>query len=180
MDFLYKKIKEERKNRNMTLKDLAMKSNVSSGLISSIERGIVNPSVDVVIRICESLNIHLTHIINPGDSKGELVIMRRKDQYGIADNKSSSFIVSPIGLQRAKNAVLLTYVNPKEEFGRKHISYDTTELVVVLNGKVKFYYGEDEYVLDAGDSAYFGADRIHYIKNLSEKKAALVWCVFNK
>lgn len=180
MAFLYKKIKEERKKRNMTLKELSRKSSVSSGLISSIERGIVNPSIDVVIRICKSLNIHPTRIINPGDSKGQLVITKRKDQYSIVDDKSSSFIVTPIGLQQAKNAVLVTYVNPKEEFGRKHISYDTAELIVVVNGKVRLYCGEDSYVLEVGDSAYFSADRIHYIKNLSGKKSVLVWCVFNK
>jgi transcriptional regulator with XRE-family HTH domain len=180
MVFLYKKIKEERKKRNMTLKELSRKSSVSSGLISSIERGIVNPSIDVVIRICESLNIHPTHIINPGDEKGQLVVMKRKDQYCIVDNKSSSFVITPIGLQRAKNAVLVTYVKPKEEFGRKHISYDTAELIVVMDGKVKLYCGEEEQILETGDSAYFSADRLHYIKNLSGRKAVLVWCVFNK
>jgi uncharacterized cupin superfamily protein len=114
------------------------------------------------------------------ESKGQLIITKRKDQYGIVDSKSNSFIVSPIGLQQAKIAVLLTYISPKEEFGRKHISYDTAELILVLNGKVKFFYGEDEYILDTGDSVYFSADRIHYVKNLSRKKAVLVWCVFNK
>jgi transcriptional regulator with XRE-family HTH domain len=180
MKFLYEKIKEERTKRKMTLKELSKFANVSTGLISSIERGVVNPSIDVVIKICSSLHIDPTELINPVGSKGELMIMKRKDQYGIIDHKSSSFVVTPIGLQQAKNAVLLTYINPKEEFGRKHISYDTAELILVLNGKVKLFYGEEEYILEVGDSAYFNADRIHYIKNLSAGKATLVWCVFNK
>jgi len=179
MKFLYKRIKEERKKRNMTLKELSRLSEVSTGLISSMERGVVNPSIDVVIKICRSLHIDPAHLIDAG-SKGELIITKRRDQYGIVDNKSSSFVVTPIGLQQAKNAVLLTYINPKEEFGRKHISYDTAELILVLNGKVKLFYGEEEYILEVGDSAYFSADRIHYIKNLSAGKATLVWCVFDK
>lgn len=163
----------------MTLKELSKLSNVSTGLISSMERGVVNPSIDVVIKICQSLNIDPTHLIDTG-SKGKLIIMKRKDQYGMVDNKSKSFIVSPTGFRGVKSAVLVTYVNPDEEFGRKHISYDTSELIVVLDGKVKLYYGENEYILDIGDSAYFSADNIHYIKNLSKEKAVLVWCVFNK
>jgi quercetin dioxygenase-like cupin family protein len=164
----------------MTLKELSKFANVSTGLISSIERGVVNPSIDVVIKICSSLDIDPTELMHPAGSKGQLIIMKRKDQYGIVDDKSSSFVVTPIGLHQAKNAVLLTYINPKEEFGRKHISHDTSELIVVLNGKVKFHYGKDEYILDVGDSAYFSADNIHYIRNLSSEKAILVWCVFNK
>lgn len=179
MKFLYERVKEERKRKNMTLKELSRLSKVSTGLISSMERGVVNPSIDIVIKICRSLKIDPAHLIDTG-SKGELVIMKRKDQFGIIDNKSKSFIVSPTGFRGIKNAVLVTYVNPNGEFGKKHISYDTAELIVVLDGKVKLYYGESEYILDIGDSAYFSADNIHYIKNLSGKKALLVWCVFNK
>jgi transcriptional regulator with XRE-family HTH domain len=179
MKFLYERIKEERKRKNMTLKELSRLSEVSTGLISSMERGVVNPSIDVVIKICRSLNIDPANLMDTG-IKGQLIISKRKDQYGIVDSKSNSFVVTPIGLQQSKIAILLTYINPKEEFGRKHISYDTDELILVLNGKVKFFYGEDEHILDVGDSVYFSADRIHYIKNLSAGKAILVWCVFNK
>jgi transcriptional regulator with XRE-family HTH domain len=180
MKFLYEKIKEERTKRKMTLKELSKFANVSTGLISSIERGVVNPSIDVVIKICSSLHLNPTELIHSASGKGDLMIMKRKDQYGIVDDKSSSFVVTPIGLHELKNAVLLTYINPKEEFGRKHISYDTAELILVLNGKVKLIYGEDEHILGVGDSAYFSADRMHYIKNLSGGQAVLVWCVFNK
>jgi transcriptional regulator with XRE-family HTH domain len=179
MKFLFEKIKEERKRKNMTLKELSRLSEVSTGLISSMERGVVNPSIDVVIKVCRSLNIDPANLMDIG-SKDQLIITKRKDQYGIVDNKSNSFVVTPIGLQQAKITVLLTYINPKEEFGRKHVSYDTAELILVLNGKVKLFYGEDEYILDSGDSAYFSADRIHYIKNLSAGKATLIWCVFDK
>ena len=149
------------------------------GLISSMERGLVNPSIDVVIKICRSLDMDPTHLIDI-ESKGQLIVIKRKDQYGIVDDKSSSFVVTPIGLHQVKNAVLLTHINPKKEFGRKHISNDTAELILVLNGKVQLIYGEDEHILEAGDSAYFSADRMHYVKNLSGRKAVLVWCVFNK
>jgi transcriptional regulator with XRE-family HTH domain len=179
MKFLYKRIKEERKRKSMTLKELSRLSKVSTGLISSMERGVVNPSIDVVIKICGSLNINPAHLIDTG-SKGGLIIMKRRDQFGIVDNKSKSFIVSPTGFRGVKNAVLVTYVNPDGEFGKKHISYDTTELIVVLGGKIKLFYGGNEHILEIGDSAYFSADNIHYIKNLSGEKAVLVWCVFNK
>ena len=179
MKFLYERIKEERKRKNMTLTELSRLSEVSTGLISSMERGVVNPSIDVVLKICRSLNIDPTNLIDI-ERKGQMVITKRKEQYGIVDSKSTSFVVSPVGLQQDKIAVLLSYINPKEEFGRKHVSFDTVELILVLNGKVKFFYGDDEYILDAGDSVYFSADRMHYIKNLSARKTKLVWCVFNK
>jgi transcriptional regulator with XRE-family HTH domain len=179
MKFLYERIKEERKRKNMTLKELSRLSGVSTGLISSMERGSVNPSIDVVIKICGSLNIDPTNLIGI-EPKGQLIITKRKDQYGIVDTKSTSFLASPIGLQQAKIAVLLSYINPKEEFGRKHVSNDTLELILVLSGKVKFFYGDGEYILDVGDSVYFSADRMHYVKNLSARRSKLVWCVFNK
>lgn len=180
MFFLYKKIREERIKKNITLKELSKKSRVSQGLLSSIERGIVNPSIDVVIKICKALNIHPNHIIKIGKTNGEIAILRRKDQFGIKEKKSESYIVSPIGLQKNKNIILLTYLNQNEEFGRKHISYNTSELIFVINGKIKLYYGDNEYTLKEGDSAYFSANKIHYVKNLYKGKSVLIWSVYEK
>jgi transcriptional regulator with XRE-family HTH domain len=180
MKFIFNKIKEERKRKKVTIKELSKISGVSIGLISSIERGIINPSIEVVMKICKALEIHPIEIIDHRDIKSRFIVTKRKDQYCIQDGKNISFLATPIGLQKIRDAVLITYLSPKGEFGRKHISYDTDELIAVVKGKIKLYYGEEEHILRAGDSAFFSADKIHYIKNLSKGNSILVWCVFNK
>lgn len=177
MKFIYKKLKEERKKRNMIIKEVSELSGVSQGMISSIERGIVNPSVDVLLKICRTLELNLNHVLHLASSQGEIFVLRRQDQYTMEDERGRSFFASPV-FQKGGHTVLVTYVNPNNEFGRKHISYDTNELIIVMAGKVLFHYGEEETVLEAGDSVYFSANQIHYVENLYDSIATLVWCVF--
>ena len=57
MHFLYAKIRAEREARKLTIKELSRICNVSPGMISSVERGLVNPSIDVLFRICNVLQV---------------------------------------------------------------------------------------------------------------------------
>lgn len=51
------KLKRFRKEKSMTLQQLADESGISAGYISKIERGEVNPSVKNIQRLCFALNI---------------------------------------------------------------------------------------------------------------------------
>lgn len=54
---LGEKIREYRKNKMLTLQQLAEQSGISTGYISKIERGTVNPSLKNIQRLCFALEI---------------------------------------------------------------------------------------------------------------------------
>ena len=62
------KIKEIRKQKNITVQELANKADVSKGLISQIENNRTVPSLPVLMNIVQSLNLDLNDFfkdINP-------------------------------------------------------------------------------------------------------------------
>jgi len=177
MGFFHGKLREERKARDLTIKQLSEMSRVSAGMVSSIERGIVNPSVDVLFRICNALNLTIDHFLqNPGDRNG-LYILKKSEQYFMENKTSFTYFVSPLFEQRG-HSVFVTNLKQGGEYGRKHISHEINELIVVIDGKLVLHYGESEFTLEKGDSAYFGANHIHYVKNPFSETAILVWCIF--
>ena len=152
-------------------------SRVSAGMVSSIERGIVNPSVDVLFRICNALNLTIDHFLPNSNNRNDLYILRRSEQYFIENKAASTYFVSPL-FEQAGHSVLVTYLKPGGEYGRKHISHEINELIVVIDRKLVFHYGENKFPLEMGDSAYFSANHIHYVENPFSETAILVWCIF--
>ena len=54
-----KRITELRKERNLTMEKLAYISEISKGGLSEIERGLKEPRLSTLIKICETLEIPL-------------------------------------------------------------------------------------------------------------------------
>ena len=56
------RIRYLRKERKMSIEDLALASNVNRNYISDLERGMRNPSLDILNRIVEGLHITLEEL----------------------------------------------------------------------------------------------------------------------
>jgi transcriptional regulator with XRE-family HTH domain len=59
-----RRIKEIRVAQEMTLQELAKKSDVSAGFISEVERGLVSISTPKLMDICEALGVSTADVLN--------------------------------------------------------------------------------------------------------------------
>jgi transcriptional regulator with XRE-family HTH domain len=177
MHFMHKKLRDARKARNLTIKQLSEKSKVSPGMISWIERGRVNPSVDVVFKICNALELSIDYFLPTNNQTSVLSILTRKEQYLAKNESSKSYYANPM-FEKLGHSVILIYLKPGCEYGRKHIIYDSDELLLVVKGSVAFFYDGKEYPLKEGSSAYFSASKLHYVVNSSPETVTLIWCLF--
>ena len=57
------KIKSYRKKNNLTLKELSFLTDIAQSHLSYIEANKVNPSIDILLRICNALKINLLDIL---------------------------------------------------------------------------------------------------------------------
>ena len=67
IDLLAENIRLQRLKNRLTQDKLAELSGISTKYINSIEAGKVNPSIVVVINICNALKMDLNKIITPND-----------------------------------------------------------------------------------------------------------------
>src|SRR5882757_2378754 len=85
------RIKEIRKEKRITIQELADKAGVSKGLISQIENNRTIPSLPVLMNIVQSLNLDLTEFFKDLSSKGrqEKVFVIRSSEYSPIQKEAS-------------------------------------------------------------------------------------------
>ena len=76
------KIKLLRKTRNMTLKELAEKIGVHFGSLSNIEKGTRNPSLDMLDKIAEALEISVNEFFD-GENVDENKVVKENNDSSI-------------------------------------------------------------------------------------------------
>src|SRR5262245_52515110 len=58
-------VSRERANRGMTIMDLAREAGISNGLLSQLERGIGNPSIETLAHLARALGIPIGSFFEP-------------------------------------------------------------------------------------------------------------------
>ena len=163
---LGKQLKRIRKNKNMSLKQVAEMSGVSIGLISKIENFRTTPSLPVLLKIMQSLKIDLAELnLTIGDTekyillrKGEGTIEEREDSIGL----EYRFLFSNTLSESSLRAYIVT-VN--KGVYRKPISTDATELIYVIQGKLNYIIEEEVITLNQGDVLFFDGSIPHAVHN---------------
>jgi XRE family transcriptional regulator, regulator of sulfur utilization len=167
MDLLHlgKRIQGLRRDRGMTLQDLAAASSVSVSMLSAVERGQKAATVTVLDRIASGLAISLPALIGPAADNA--VIVRRGAEQDVIDE--------PGGWRRT----ILTPVVPGVNFewirtelpagcdAGWYPAYapGSHEFVAVDGGILRLRLDDREIDLNAGDSVYFAADVRHGYAN---------------
>src|SRR5258708_29237911 len=77
------RIKERRREKNITVQELAVRANVSKGLISQIENSRTIPSLIVLIDIIKALDVDLNEFFKDIRTKSKLspILVKRKGEY---------------------------------------------------------------------------------------------------
>jgi transcriptional regulator with XRE-family HTH domain len=154
-----KRIKEIRKTGNKTLSDIALRAGVTGGLISRIENGRTMPSLPVLLKLINALEIEVTDFFKGmPQSKGAPFIMVRKEENAPIEKEddavgfSYKYIfgkqLSSLGFE----AVLLE-VGPHSK--REKVTTDAFEFKYILTGECYYLLGEEEVLLKEGDSLFF-------------------------
>ena len=88
-----KKIAEIRKSRGFTLSELAEKSNISKSYLSNIERDLnQNPSVEVVLKLANVLQVDIGTILSPIIKQDNHGILEKEWIEFVSDLKSSGIL----------------------------------------------------------------------------------------
>jgi transcriptional regulator with XRE-family HTH domain len=149
-----------RRDRGLTLQELAGAAAVSASMLSSVERGRKAPTVVVLARIADGLGVPLGELIAPGGSR---VIVRRAGDQDVIDEPGGwrREILTPV-VPGVNFEWIRTTLPPGAHPG-PYPAYapGSHEFVVVESGTLRLTIGGEDVTLRAGDSVYFPADTTH-------------------
>jgi transcriptional regulator with XRE-family HTH domain len=154
-----KRIKKIRKEKQLTISEVASRANVSNGLISRIENGRTIPSLPVLLSLIASLDTPVSIFFENLDPENNVkFIVARHDEYTDlekeieAEGFTYKFIFSKQLTSMGFEAVLLE-VKPNSK--REKVITDAFEFKYILSGEITYLIDKEEVILREGDSLFF-------------------------
>lgn len=171
----WRKIRQIRKAKGLTIKELSDLSGVSSSLISQIERGIVDPTVTNFWKLCKGLDMPINTFFE--EEKPRIVIRaneRKTINFRVSDPGVKYHLLSP----NDDNVMvfLLIEIEPGvKKDDKDFITHRGEECGYVLSGELAVFLDDKEYILREGDSIYFKSTIPHRFENRGESISRSIW-----
>ena len=173
----------------MSLQEVSKKSNVSTSLLSQVERGKSVPTITTLEKICKkAFNLSVAEFLSDNESpssdgsKGREE--SRSEQVFVVARDNRKKLILPRG--QIHYELLSPDLQKKIEFiyvfvpvGAKTDSFmhNGEECGVILEGTLKGVIGENEITLREGDSIYFDSSIPHRWENGCEKVVKAIWAI---
>lgn len=173
------KIKAIRTEKGITAKDLAVKAEVTPGYISQIERNLISPSLSVLMRIAEGLEIPIVSLFSEEEQEKVTVITQdRRTKVKFADTNMEYQFLTPYSRTRdacTQVEMLFCRLGPKS-WGSNTIQMheEATECTLVLKGTLEYHIDDAVYVLHEGDSIYVPPQTHHQLYNPTDEIVELI------
>ncbi len=176
------RIKERRREKNITVQELAIRANVSKGLISQIENSRTIPSLIVLIDIIKALEIDLNEFFKDMRSKSDHfpVLVKRKHEYDHFEKEhAEGFHYQRIFTQSiSQSTVDIVILELEPDATRPLVETEAFEYKYILSGQVAYQFNDDTITLNQGDSMLFDGRIPHTPKNMGDTTASMLVIYF--
>ena len=175
------KIRAARLKKNLTIQQVAHRSNVSKGLLSKIENTRTIPSLPVFVSLIHSLDLSLKEFFEDMVlMNGKDYVLIKKDDYKLMTREGRpGFTYFHILSQNITNCTMeITLLTLEPGAKGDPTTTDGYEFKYVLQGKCDYYINNDSVQLSEGDSIYFDASKPHLPVNNSKKKTVMLVVYF--
>jgi len=166
------RIRKIRESQKLSLRALSNRCGLSANAISLIERGKNSPTVSSLHRLATALEVPITDLFQEETRVNAIQV---KQAQGLRFQNNSTTIESlGIGLPNQQLEPFRMTIAPGVDNLNDPISHPGEEFVHCLEGEVKYWVGDREFVLNTGDSLLFDATQPHCWKNPNQKPAAVI------
>ena len=165
------KIKRLRLSNQLTLEELANRSELTKGFLSQLERDLTSPSIATLENILEALGTNLKDFFS--EDEDEQIVFSKDDFF---ENTQDDYKISYIIPNAQKNEMEPILIELKEDKKSMEIDpHDGEEFGYVIQGKVTLVNGEEEYDVKKGETFYLKGNLPLYIINKNDTLAKVIW-----
>lgn len=169
------KVRQLRRQKNLSLQQLAERSGVSAAAIHKLERNGMVPTITTLMKLATALNRPVAYFVEeePVDHAEHIPANARKKVHTSKRGLRLESVSGPYG--RFFMAGAMARVEPGADSGPKPMEHPGEELVYVIDGSLTFEVEGQEYALRRGDALHFRTDRPHRWRNPGARPARALW-----
>jgi len=159
-----------RKDRNVTLLELAQTSGVDAATISRIETGRMAGTLESHLKLAKALGVKLTELyagLEQAQGKGAVAMQppsARTEVYVHQAGRSSMAMLTTEILKKKLMPVLVT-IEPGGSTHKEEARAGTEKFLYVLEGELEAKVGEETHALKRDTTLYFDASLPHSFRN---------------
>lgn len=181
MEHIGKRIKQIRKNENLSLKELANRIGTTSSFLSQVENNKCMPSLAGLKSIADALNTTISYILDEKtvqEEKTEYILIKKDERktlknFGIGlELQFLSYFNKDFMLEPT-----IHVIQPGLTSGTPPYQHQGQEFIFVLKGIMELTLKEEKILLNEGDSCCFDSGLEHRFTNVSEDLMCEVLCV---
>ncbi|AOP34543.1 MULTISPECIES: helix-turn-helix domain-containing protein [Leptospira] len=162
-----------RHTKGFSLDKLASRCGVSRAMLSQIEQGKSVPTISVLWKIANGLNVPFSELLKEKGTEGIIVMKAENTKVLFSSSKVfSSRALFPYNGNRKTEFYELILKPGGIEVAESHQS-GTTENIVVVSGKLRLRVGEKVVELEPKDSVFFRADIPHEYSNPTDQETLM-------
>ena len=169
------KLKVLRTMKNLTLKELGQKTNLSIGFLSQIERGVTSVAISSLDSIAKALDSDLSYFFTLPKHREKAVL--RSFEHEVFTIKNSQFIDYHLTLNPETMNLLprMQVILPQKDNDiNAPYTHEGEEFVYVLEGILTVDLDNETYELFPGDSMHYNSTLPHNWTNLTNKSAKII------
>jgi len=173
------KLRALRLKKKMGLVELGAHTGLSAAMLSKVERGRLFPTLPTLLRIAMVFSVGLEYFFADDAKRHVLAIVRRKERKRFPerpDGRDISFYFESLdfaAVDRKLDAYYAEFQPLPPGRARRH-HHSGVEFLSVLHGQLELRVGDEEHVLDAGDSVYFDSSQPHSYRRISRKRCSAI------
>jgi len=169
------RIRSLRHARRVTLRELAERAGVTESFLSQVEREVTSPSIASVQRIARALDLGVADLFVDEPPLGRVV--RRADRRRIVYQGLSATDEFLTAGRDGRLQLILTTIEPGGGTGDEAYTHESDEeVVVVLEGRLELWVGEEHHLLETGDTITHSSRQPHHNRNPGPGRAVILFC----
>ena len=166
-----KKLKRLRIKHQLTLEELANRSELSKGFLSQLENNNCSPSISTLEDLLEVLGSSLQEFFS--EKSEEVIVFSKKDYY---ENEQEEYRIDYLVPNAQKNAMEPIRINIFPGGSSQEVTpHDGEDFGYVVQGSVDLIYGGEKYHLKKGDTFYVHCNESYHIENNGKRECELIW-----
>ncbi|MCQ9615611.1 cupin domain-containing protein [Paenalcaligenes niemegkensis] len=170
-----------RKQSGMSIKQMAVKTNLSAAMISQIERGLSTPSLRSVRSLSMALDVPVAELFNDEhdlsatSAERHIVRFEHRRRLTLADNKVIKELLTPP--EPSNLEVYEITLNPGGSSGVGYRTSEGEKCCYVLEGEMMLWLEKEKFIIRTGDSFRIPATMPHQFKNTAKTPCTLLWII---
>jgi transcriptional regulator with XRE-family HTH domain len=166
------RLRDLRKERILTQKELASKAGISVNAVSLIERNEISPSVATLQTLAEALNVEMSYFFDEPVQANIVHLKQKQRPFLTGDGVTIQSVGQRLPAQQIEPFLLI--LEPWAKSGKDNVIHSGHEFLYCLEGTVEYEVNNQIYLLEKGDILLFEASQPHRWRNPTDQEVELL------